>query len=802
MLATETRGPSIPSADASVGADQVSVIDAEEARALPTFDRDEAAWEAAQGRAESGTEEQDEYSSNTDPEANPNDPAAHESSSTQVAEVTADPNSAIEQALSRIEEQQQKFNEDVVDKADKFAAGADRQVASLEGQLKELNDENWIVRSANRVSGVTGEVETQIEQEKASSQERHEHADKMREAAEESKNKAAEARALLDRAKESEAKGDTTTAATQREEAAKLAEQAHAAISGDDKSSMNIVNETRRLQELRDSSQRLGQSIAGLDTAITGLEYVDKGAKTAAVAAGTVVAGPMGAAAASAMYDEAKAVGTLASEVSMGEKTLAEAGEELAGKQLDIAVDAALSAGTAYVGGQAGKIVQSAGGGIVKQVAAGAVLGAATSTTGEGIKVGVERAEAEYTFSQQAQGLIGAEREAAHDRFMEQRGVSGEQIAHRLTGAAISGAVTGAVSAGTVKVGKVAQGVANEGADVGAGAAQEYVATGHVTVEGLVIATVASQVGHHVGHAGRPGAHVNSSTPDSTPAQAGVREHSNDQPLHTDQPSSARADGDAVVSVKPAEVAAVRTEEHVIADAKPLEQPSPTQATAPREAEPTRTWQANPENKAPTGTVPESPVALVELPLDHADVHVDLSKLPPGVNPDSIVVVDPKTVRTSQTGVTEKTTTEIVGKMEENGYVAEGSRTAIDNAANIVQMPDGAYTSMDNKRIIAAEEAGVPVVARKHDYDEPLTRAEGKTFQKQADFVHVPERRQELIDSGNFEVKVKADGRIYLVPNTWGAAVELRVATASEPNFVKNKPYGSIEERPERRESK
>lgn len=746
MLATAARvSPSVES-EVSADVEQAGVVSAGIESDLPVYDRDQDLWEAAQAREEElqATEADSGVSATT--------------------EHSADPGSAIEDALERIESDQQTFNENVVDKAERHAAGADRQITSLENQLEQLGEENWIVRTANRASGLTGEVETQLEQEKRVSRERHDHAEKMREALDDSRTKAAEARALLESAKESEARGDSNAAAQQREQAALLTEQAHAAISGEDKRSMNLVTETRRLQELRDSSERLGNTISALDASVTTLEYVDKGAKIVAVSAATVVAGPAGAAAASAVYDEMKTIGTLASEVSMGEKTFAEAGSELAGKQIDIVVDAGIAAGTVYAGGQAGRAVQAAGGGVLRQVGTGAAVGAATSTAGEGVKIAAERGQAEYAFSQQAEGLSGAEREAAHDRFMQERGVSGDQIGDRLAGAAISGAVTGGVSAGTIKVGKLAQGVANESADIGAGATQEYLSTGQVTAGGLIIAAVGSQVGHAAGHSGRPASHA--ATPDvqGTPQRSDAPEPSAGSTLRQEPAPS-----------------------------------EPTQAPAPERQ---RTWEVNPTNTPPTGLVPEKPITLVELPLDHPDVSVDISKLPPGVSPEAIVVVDPSTVRTSQTGVTRDRTENVVSSMENDGYVAGGDRNTIENAANIVEMPDGAYTSLDNKRIIAAEEAGVPVVARKHAYDEPLSRAERQTYQKQAEFVHVPERRQELMDSGNFEIKTKADGRVYLVPLTWGAAVELRVATASEPNFVVQKPYGSIVERPERREAK
>ncbi|MCB0354809.1 MAG: hypothetical protein KDD64_14840 [Bdellovibrionales bacterium] len=199
-------------------------------------------------------------------------------------------------------------------------------------------------------------------------------------------------------------------------------------------------------------------------------------------------------------------------------------------------------------------------------------------------------------------------------------------------------------------------------------------------------------------------------------------------------------------------------------------------------------------------SVNDGPVPLRTYPDDTSGVSLDRSTIPVDVDA-KIVIADPSTIRTSQTGVDGSSTDRLVQNMKEKGFVAGGERSAIDNAIDIVEMPDGAYSSMDNRRILAAEEAGVPVVARKREYNEDLSGKERKKFQKMAETIRDPQRRQELIESGNFQVKVGEDGRTKLVPLTWGAALELRVATNDQVDFVQQSPYGSVEERPERRGS-
>ena len=84
---------------------------------------------------------------------------------------------------------------------------------------------------------------------------------------------------------------------------------------------------------------------------------------------------------------------------------------------------------------------------------------------------------------------------------------------------------------------------------------------------------------------------------------------------------------------------------------------------------------------------------------------------------------------------------------------------------DIVIMPNGTATSMDNTRILAAREANVSVKAKVRDFNTPLTSAEKDRFQ-----------------SGS------------QIPKTWGEAIKLRIAKQSqfEKGWEIKFPHGSI----------
>ena len=91
--------------------------------------------------------------------------------------------------------------------------------------------------------------------------------------------------------------------------------------------------------------------------------------------------------------------------------------------------------------------------------------------------------------------------------------------------------------------------------------------------------------------------------------------------------------------------------------------------------------------------------------------------------------------------------------MREQGWVGD--------PIDIVIMPDGDYTSIDNTRVAAARRAGIEVEATVHAYDEPLP--------------------DEYID--RFTTRKGT-------PETWGDAVELRIQNQNA-DFRSDNPYGA-----------
>ncbi|HGY1191389.1 TPA: hemagglutinin repeat-containing protein [Citrobacter braakii] len=84
---------------------------------------------------------------------------------------------------------------------------------------------------------------------------------------------------------------------------------------------------------------------------------------------------------------------------------------------------------------------------------------------------------------------------------------------------------------------------------------------------------------------------------------------------------------------------------------------------------------------------------------------------------------------------------------------------------DVVTMPDGKVTSMDNTRIAAAREAGINVQANVRNYNDKLTAAEMLRF---------------------------SDPKRGLAPTTWGEAITGRINKQSG-NFSKDNPYGANE---------
>jgi hypothetical protein len=98
------------------------------------------------------------------------------------------------------------------------------------------------------------------------------------------------------------------------------------------------------------------------------------------------------------------------------------------------------------------------------------------------------------------------------------------------------------------------------------------------------------------------------------------------------------------------------------------------------------------------------------------------------------------------------------------GEIAESMKASgwKGDPIDVVRMPDGKLTSVDNTRVAAARKAGIEVRANIHDYNEPLPN-------------------QQQIE--RFTTKKG-------VPKTWGNAVELRIGKQTG-GFAKKYPMGS-----------
>ena len=116
--------------------------------------------------------------------------------------------------------------------------------------------------------------------------------------------------------------------------------------------------------------------------------------------------------------------------------------------------------------------------------------------------------------------------------------------------------------------------------------------------------------------------------------------------------------------------------------------------------------------------------------------------------------VNPSEIRFSQTSV--NGSDKIIASMKANGWKGD--------TIDVVRMPDGSLTTLDNTRVAAAREVKIDVQANVRSYDTPLPN-------------------QATID--RFTTKKG-------VPKTWGEAVELRVGK-QKADFKNNNPMGSFD---------
>ena len=115
--------------------------------------------------------------------------------------------------------------------------------------------------------------------------------------------------------------------------------------------------------------------------------------------------------------------------------------------------------------------------------------------------------------------------------------------------------------------------------------------------------------------------------------------------------------------------------------------------------------------------------------------------------------INPNEIRYSQSSV--NGSNDIIQSMRESGWKGE--------PIDVVEMPDGIYTTIDNTRVVSAREAGVNVKANVHGYNDPLP--------------------SEYIE--RFTTKK-------CVPKTWGEAIELRVGK-QKASFRNGNPYGKFD---------
>jgi len=129
--------------------------------------------------------------------------------------------------------------------------------------------------------------------------------------------------------------------------------------------------------------------------------------------------------------------------------------------------------------------------------------------------------------------------------------------------------------------------------------------------------------------------------------------------------------------------------------------------------------------------------------------------------------LNPNDIRFSQTTVSYNkidrktgkkfTYDDLVDSMKKDGWKGD--------PVDVVKMPDGKITSMDNTRILAAREAGIDVQATVRNAGDKLSPAEVERFTD--------------LDKG-------------FHPETWGDAISGRINKQKPKRFPKENPSGSI----------
>ncbi|WP_326590486.1 RHS repeat-associated core domain-containing protein [Streptomyces sp. NBC_01294] len=148
---------------------------------------------------------------------------------------------------------------------------------------------------------------------------------------------------------------------------------------------------------------------------------------------------------------------------------------------------------------------------------------------------------------------------------------------------------------------------------------------------------------------------------------------------------------------------------------------------------------------------PEIIAACLFNPAGCAEVAAEIATA--GAGTAGVASIASAEIRFSQKSVTNAKQT--VDSIAEKGWAGA--------PVDVVRMPDGKLTSIDNRRVLGAKKVGIDVQARVHDYNEPLP--------------------QEFLEIGRFNTK-KAS------PLTWGEAVTARIEKQGAAYRNAN-PYGS-----------
>jgi hypothetical protein len=120
---------------------------------------------------------------------------------------------------------------------------------------------------------------------------------------------------------------------------------------------------------------------------------------------------------------------------------------------------------------------------------------------------------------------------------------------------------------------------------------------------------------------------------------------------------------------------------------------------------------------------------------------------------------DPKTIRYSQSTVCKPEKIDgIYASFKSIGWNEK------EGPIDVVKMADGKLTSVDNRRLLAATEAGIDVWAKIHNHDEQLTEEQKIRFK-------IPEN----------------------LPATWGTAIKQRIRGQRDVEWRKKNPSGAVE---------